>query len=85
MRVKEPAKGVISGFDFDQSGTGDPPGHVAAVLNGDRAVAGGVQQQCRHADRGQNVPDIDLHVGSRQRDREWPSATHATVSSVRDR
>ena len=46
---------------LDELGARDVLGEVSPRLHRDHAVVGPMEHECRHADRRQHVPDVDLH------------------------
>jgi hypothetical protein len=59
---------VVLARQLDVPRPRDPPGHVAAALDLEGAVADAVQDEGRHADRRQDVPDVHLVVHLEERD-----------------
>ena len=59
---------VIVARQLDERGAGNVLGDVAPFLDRQALVVGAVQHQRRHADRRQDVTDVDLgvHLGQRQ-------------------
>ena len=60
---------VVAALELDVLRVGDVLGEVAAGLDRDHPVAGAVDHERGHADRGQDVADVDLHRDAKPRER----------------
>src|SRR2546426_3435779 len=57
---------MVGAGEFDQFRVWNLPGYVTAGADVGGEVAGRVQDQCRHPNRGQNVANVDLVIHPRQ-------------------
>ncbi len=58
---------VVVAGQLDEACAGDALGHQPPVPDVDRAVASPVDDERRHANRGQHVPHVDLDVHATER------------------
>src|SRR5438477_4338981 len=77
--ISRPGQMVRAG-EFDELRLWNPLGHVTARAHVGRQVAGCVQDQRWHPNRGQNVPDVDLVIHARQGRGSARARTHAQES-----
>ena len=68
---------VIVARQLDERRAWDQARDVAPFLHEQRPVAGAVEHQRRHANRRENVRDVDFGVHARQRDGRRRARAHA--------
>ena len=70
---------MIVARQLDEPRAGNPAGDVAAFFDLQAAVVRAMQDQRRHANRRQDVPDVDLRVHLRQRERRAGARAHPQI------